>query len=64
MSKIKRELKNSGNITPPARIEDQNSEGVKHQEGHFLSGMRIFLLVIVILAETLDIKQFTTKLMQ
>jgi hypothetical protein len=64
MKTIKRDLKNNKNITPPAGTKEHKSEGVKHQQGHFLSNMRIFFLVIVILAETLDTKQFTTKSMQ
>jgi hypothetical protein len=60
----KRELKNNRNMTPPTGTKDQNSEGVRYQEGPFLPGMRIFFLVIVILAETLDTKQFTVKSMQ
>ena len=51
-------------MTPLVGTEDQNSEGVRHQEGPFLPGMRVFFLVIVMLAETLDTKQFTVKSMQ
>ena len=61
---IKGEFKNNMNMTSPAGTEDQNLEGMKHQEGHFLPGMRIFFLVIFILAESLDTKQFTVKSMQ
>jgi hypothetical protein len=62
-STIKRELKNIRNMTPLAGT-DQNSEGVRHQEGPFLPGMRLFFLVIVILVETLDTKKLTIKSMQ
>jgi hypothetical protein len=62
-SKNKREFKNNKNMTPPTRT-DQNSKGVRHQEGPFLLGMRIFFLVIVMLAKTLDTKKITLKSME
>jgi hypothetical protein len=64
MRTIKRDLKNSRNITPPIGIKDHNSEGVKDQEGHFLLGMRISFSVILILEKTFDTKKFTAKSMQ
>jgi hypothetical protein len=38
----KRELKNNKNMTPPTGTKDYNLEGVRHQEGPFLLGMRVF----------------------
>jgi len=60
----KNESKYNMNMTPPAGKKDRNLEGLRHQEGPFLPSMRIFFLVIVILAETLDTKQFIVKSMQ
>jgi hypothetical protein len=60
----KRELKNNRNMTPIAGTRDHNSKGVRHQEGPFLPGMRVFLKVMFMLAETLYTKEFTVKSMQ
>jgi hypothetical protein len=57
----KRALKNNRNMTPSAETKDQNSKGLRCQEGPFLLGMRVFFLVIVMLAKTLDTKQFNSR---
>ena len=53
--------KNCKRITSPARIEDLNSEKMRDQESLPSSGMKIFFLATVMLAETLDTKHFTVK---
>ena len=52
------------NITPLTGIEDMNLGKLRHQEGPYPLGMKIFFLVTAILAETLDTKQFIVKPMQ
>ena len=47
-----------------ARIEAPNSGKLRHQGGPSPLGMKIFFLVTVMLAETLDRKQFIVNPMQ
>ena len=57
-------VKNCKNITPLARIEDLNSGTLRHQKFPSPLGMKIFLLLTSMLAETLDKKKFIVNPMQ
>ena len=57
-------LKNCKRITSPVRIEALNSGKLRDQESLPSSSMKIFFLVTVMIAETLDTKQFIAKPMQ
>ena len=57
-------MKNCKSIRSPTGIEDLNPGKLRDQEGLTPSGMKIFFLVTIILAETLDIKQLIVKPMQ
>lgn len=56
--------KNCKRITSPAVIEDLNSKKMRDQESLPSSGMKIFFLITIMLAETLDTKQFIANTMQ
>ena len=53
--------KNCKRITSPAGIEDMNPEKMRDQESLPSSGMKIFFLATVMLAETFDINHSTTN---
>ena len=57
-------MNNYKDITPPVGIKDLHLGKLRHQEGPSPSCMKIFFLVTVMLAETLDTKQFIVKPMQ
>jgi hypothetical protein len=41
-----------------------NPDGLHHKEGHLLPGIKIYFLVIVILAKILDIRQLIAESMK
>jgi hypothetical protein len=41
-----------------------NPDGLHHKEGHLLLGIKIYFLVIVILAKILDIRQLIAESMK
>ena len=57
-------MKKRKNITPIPGIGDLNSGKLRHQESPSPPSMKIFFLVTIILAKTLDTKQFIVKSMQ
>ena len=56
--------KNCNRITSLAGIEDLNSGKLRDQDGLPPLEMKIFSLVTIMLAETLETKQFIMKAMQ
>lgn len=56
--------KNCKRITSPAGIEDLNSRKLRDQESIPSLDMKIFFLVTIMPAKTLDTKQFIAKSMQ
>jgi hypothetical protein len=57
-------LNNCKRITSPAKIEDLISGKLRDQESPPSSGMKTFILVTIMLVETLYTKQFIAKPMQ
>ena len=57
-------MKKCKRITSPIGIEDLNSRKLRDQEGPSPSGMKIFFLITVMLAKTLDTKPFIINPMQ